>query len=250
MGSRAVSDSRVIDMVSGWEIAIAASGWGAWIAKEIITRLLDRGLARTGAIGLVEGRARIVCDTTDRSGDTFVVDYFSAMSRLPQFSDCRRFRMIFDSKFFNDTDTQVVFTKFDLEFWGVEGLRLQHGGEQPLIPSEGADMWQSAGAITVPAHSVTSFRFEVPFASNFPNADEHIRDYVGEAVVLLGTKSIDGKVRSFRLCTRSFAGRESVVWPPETKYPVFNMLSRNVGGRKAGRRPQPRHPVTNATADV
>jgi hypothetical protein len=238
----------VIDMVNGWEIAIAASGWGAWIAKEIITRLLDRRLARTGAIGLVEGRSRIVCDTTDKSGNTFVVDYFPEMSRFPQFSDCRRFRVIFDSKFFNDTDTQVVYTKFDLDFWGVEGLRLQHSGAHPLIPSEGADTWQLAGAITVPAHSVTPVRFEVPVGSNFTGVDEYIRDYVGEAVVLLRTQSIDGKVGSFRLCTRSFAGLNTVSWQPQRKYPIFSIYALNVGGRNAGRRPQPRRPVANAIA--
>src|SRR5262249_13731071 len=136
----------------------------------IITRLLDRGLARTGGIVLVEGRGRIVCDTTDNSGNTFVVDYFPGMSHLRQFSDCTRFRVIFDSSFFNDTDTQVVFTKFDLDFWGVEGLRLQYGGAQVLIRNEGADIWQSAGAITVPPHSVTPVRFEVLFGSNFSSA--------------------------------------------------------------------------------
>jgi hypothetical protein len=239
-----------IDMLDGWGIAIAASGWGAWIAKEIITRLLDRRLARTGGIGLVEGRSRIVCDTTDNSGNTFVVDYFSGMSRFPQYSDCREFRVIFDSQFFNDTDTQVVFTSFDLDFWGVEGLRLQVSGAHLLVPTEGADTWQSAGAITVPAHSVTPVRFAVPVGSNFPGADEYIRDYVGEAVVLLRTQSIDGKMRSFRLCTRSFAGSNAVSWQPQRKYPIFSIYALNVGGRNAGRRPQPRQPVANAIADV
>jgi hypothetical protein len=235
-------------MVNEWEILIAVSGWGTWIAKEIITRLLDRRLARTGGIGLVEGRSQIVCDTTDKSGNTFVVDYFSGMSRFPQYSDCRRFRVIFDSSFFNDTDTQVAFTNFDLDFWGVEGLRLQCRGVQSLIPSDGADAWQSAGALTVPPHSVAPVRFEVPVGSSFTDADEYIREYVGEAVVLLRTQSIDGKASLFRLCTHSFAGLNAVCWPPERKYPIFNIYALNVGGRKAGRRPQPRHPVGNAIA--
>lgn len=230
-----------------WEVAIAVSGWGAYLAKELIPRLLDRRLARTGRIGVVEGQTRVMCDTTSADGNTYVIDYHPSMATLPQFSDCRRFRIVFDTALSNDTDTQVVFTQFDLEFWGVEGLRLQSHGDEVLIPNEGSDTWQKMRAITVPPHSVVGMRFEVLVGSGFKDSEEAIRTIYGEAVVLLKVQSIDGKQSAFRLCTHSFAGANSVVWPDDKKYPVFNMRSLNRDGWKAGRRPQPRSGVAAVT---
>jgi hypothetical protein len=223
-----VPTARRIDMFEGWGVALGAIL--GWTAKELTLRLFDRGFARMGRIGIVEGHTRIICDRDSRDGHTYPVDFISQVEALAHYADCRRFRVVFDTQISNDTDTQVVFTRFDFEFWGVEGLRMQHHGEQALIPAEDPEEWQLATAVTVPAHSVARVRFELWVGSTFAAAQRNIQDCYGESVVLLKMQSIDGNSASFRLCTRSFAGSNSVVWPSDKKYPVFNMRSLNQDG--------------------
>jgi hypothetical protein len=236
-------------MPDSWSILLALSGWAAWLSKEIISKLLNRRLARTGRVGAIEGPARILCDTETRNGGIVSVDYFPEMSKYPQYSDCRRFRAEFECQFFNDTDTQIVYTQAALEYWGVEGLRLQHSNPSAFVLSSSSGTWQEAGTIAVSAHGVTRARFEVPIAFDFRATEKAVRDIYGESVVILRVQTISGKESSFRICTSSFAGANKVVWPANRKYPIFNVYSLNKRGRNAGRRPQERDSGKNAKSN-
>ena len=234
-------------MPDSWDILLGISGWAAWLSKEIISKLLTRGLARTGPLGVIEGQSRIVCDTEAKDGGVITLDYFPEMTKYPQYSDCRRFRLEINCQLYNDTDTQVVYAKPDLEFWGVEGLRLFSHHPSMFLMTQPGGTWEEADTIAVPAHSVSGARFEVPIGATFKTTEAEIQDIYGETVVMLRAKSISGKAVSFRLCTRSFAGLQRVVWPSDKKYPIFNIYSLNKDGRRAGRRPQERKPNTSAS---
>jgi len=229
-------------MFDTWDILLALSGWGAWVSKEIISKLMVRGLARSGRLGLIEGQSKIVCDTDSKDGRVVAVDYFPEMMKHSQYADCRRFRVKFECQFFNDTDTQVVYKKPDLEFWGVEGQRLILFQPRMLLFVQASEMWQEASTIAVPAHSVIPVLFEQLIGSTFESAEEAVNEFYGESVVLLKTQTIGGKPISFRLCTRSFAGKHYVTWTPDRKYPIFGLYSLNENGRRSGRRPQERQP--------
>lgn len=233
-------------MLDGWSLLLALSGWGAWLSKEIITKLLDRRLARTGRVGVIEGSSRVLCDTRTSDGGIVAVSYFPEMSKYSQYADCKRFRVEIECQFFNDTDTQVVFTQPKLEIWGVEGVRLLYSSPKAFVLTD-SGTWQEAGTIAISSHGVTKARFDISLAYNFSDTEEEIRLTYGESVVLLRVLTISGESFALRICTSSFAGARKVVWPAEKTYPIYNLYSLNRDGRQAGRRPQERDVKENTS---
>jgi hypothetical protein len=232
-------------MTDGLSIFIALSGGGAWLSKEIISKLLDRRFARLGRIGVIEGSARIRCDAHTKDGGCVAVDYFPDMGQYAQYSDCENFRLEIEFHLFNDTDTQIVLKKLVLEFWGVEGVRLNYPNPTPLISID-SGVWTQTHTIALPPHDVSKVRFEISVAHTFTETEGVIRRYYGESVLLLRTDTISGKSVAFRIRTSSFAGNRMIFWPPTKKYPIYNQYSLNKGGRKAGHRPQHREVIEDA----
>ena len=109
--------------------------------------------------------------------------------------------------------------------------------------------WLTGRPILVPPHGVARVRMEMLLGSDLGDAEEEIRDVYEGTVALLHVRTIDGKERGFRICTRSFAGSDKVVWPKHCKYPVYNLVSLNEEGRNTGRRPQKRRPSIHAAAN-
>lgn len=241
-------------MLDSSDVLLALSGWVAWLAKEIGSKLIDHGIARSGRIGVIEDRAFVSGDIQLLDGGSVPLGYIQLLNNSsvpldsiqcvaagehPQIKGLLRVRVEVIGQFFNDTDTQAILTGCQLEFWGVEGPRIRHSNPEFFVGNDG-QAWSVSPTIEIPAHGTKRFKFEIVFANSLREAAEQIEEMYGETVVLLKARMTSGREVSYRICSRSFAGKRKVVWPGRVKYPIFNMYSLNQRGRQAGRQPQDR----------
>ncbi len=118
------------------------------------------------------------------------MDYFEGMANFAQYADCHRFRAEIDCQFFNDTDTQAVYTNPEIQLWGVEGVRLCIA--QPrLLTSGKSGSWNAAESIVVPKHGIVFVRFELMFSCDIQEALDAIQKYYAGAVFLLKVLALD-----------------------------------------------------------
>jgi len=207
---------------------------------QLISALLKRQLARRARLTAVLGDAGIWFGLDSAHQGVLWVKYYDDMEDVSPYSSGRHFTLRIGCQLANDSDTQVVYIKPQLDLWGVEGVRMSHKGPSILIsaPTVG---WRQANSIVVPAHGIVAVRFEMkPIASTFGDLLEAIEETYAGTVASLRVTDTAGRTREFRVVTSSFAGRESVTWPSRLKYPVYTIRALNAAPRRAGKQPQER----------
>jgi len=222
---------------------VVASGWLAWIAKEVISLLLKRFAERCGKHEYLRVRSGVVCDIMLEDGEYASLDWYP---RYPNFSletrKARRLRIEFEGDIVNHSDVQVVYSKPVCEIWGIEGRRLVWKDPTIVLPAAEGQVGVSdrAVSITVPAHGSTRLIVRLSLSMVYEKALEQLHTTFAEAVAQLMLSPPKGRPRVFRVCTSSFAGENLVVWPGRTRYPIYNTYALNERGRRAGRRAQRR----------
>jgi hypothetical protein len=109
-------------MLSAWDVALIASGWMAWLSKEIFSGLVKRSLARAGRFSVIEGQSGIFFNLDTVDVGTLTLKYLDNMGS-DSYSLGYHFKFLIDCQLTNDSDTQVVYTNPMIDLWGVDGLR-------------------------------------------------------------------------------------------------------------------------------
>ena len=222
-------------------IILAASGWIVWAVKEIISSYWKRKLARYGLQSFIEGHTLMLCDIKLEDGSTISANCYENMLDKSEYQLCDNYRIEIDGNLFNDTDVQLVYEKPALEIWGVEGPRLLIHSPCHSIFDDKSGKWveeNPSRTITVPPHGMSRIRLIVLIAGNQDDARSMIRKYYYDSVILMKLQTPTGKEKGFRVCTRSFCGRNKVIWNKKRPFPTYNIWSLNDNGRSSGYSPQ------------
>lgn len=212
------------------------------VVAGVIKVRADKASSRAGNHGVIPIRKGIHCDSQDRNGNWGTVDYSVGMQWYPQYSDCRRFRIVYKFQIFNDSDTQVVYRDLAVQMWGTEGLRMRHSNPPIRVAETLEGTWNTVKSISVPPHGTVNVGVELLIGGTFESAEAAVRDTYAGAVPLLKVQTIDGQSRDFRICRTSVIGQNMVVWRDGNKFPIYSQYSLNKDGRNAGKKTQPRTP--------
>ena len=224
-------------------ILLAISGWLSWILKEVISLSLKRLASRSGKHEFIEVRSGLFFDVMMENGEYLNSEYYPRHSNFPlEKLKTKAFRLEFEGEIVNHSDVQIVYSKPVCEIWGVEGMRMVWNSPRIFLLSAETPAGANSEVVSipVPAHNATRILVQLPLSMFHEEAIAEVNTTYAEAVVKLVLSLPEGKPREFRICTHSFAGENSIVWPESKKYPIYNIYSLNERGRDAGNHPQTR----------